>query len=479
MNKRSAVHAHQLFVEVMNRLGAQGNLHDNIPGIVEATCRYFHFGCSFIYEINYSNIFELKEKYSYYEKDNLPPTIDLFNTIPPEQIKELIELGTAIIKPGGQKSELLCKLHELFVSQLLVLAPITNNEGELIGLLGMSDRRSDIALSPADFELALSVLRAVGNQIKLRTYQVWLENTRNALEGILDNIAVDIYVTDFATNEVIYANSSMAKPYGGREKILGKKCWEVQGDKQTGPCSDCIREKMLDEKGNPTKTYSWDFLRMQDATWQRVTSACFRWLDGRLANAFSSVNITENKHNEELIRHMAEYDDLTGIPNRRKLIQDIDNILIDKESDSGYVLFFDLDGFKYVNDDLGHQAGDELLLQVGQALQNGSLTGGHCYRHSGDEFVLVYKDISPKWLQEIIGFVMEIFTKPWYLRDNMVNCTCSMGIAHYPEDGCNALELLHAADLAMYAAKKQGRSQVYFYRQGHLAAMTDQRMNIE
>ena len=476
MDKRSAVHVHQLFVEVMNKLGDQGNPRDTIPGIVESTCRYFHFGCGFIYERNYSKIFELKEIYSYYEKNNLPQTIDIFSVISREQIEELIELGTAIIKPGEQKSALLSKLHELFVSQLLVLAPIINHEGELIALLGMSDRRSDIALSPADFEVALSVLRSAGNQIKLRTYQDWLENAHNALENILDNIAVDIYVTDYSTREIIYANSSMAKPYGGLENMLGKKCWEVQGSQQGGPCADCIREKLLDESGCPTKTYSWDFLRLQDNTWQRMTSACFSWLDGRLANVFSSVNITENKHNEELIRRTAEYDDLTGLPNRRKLIQDTDTILADGAG-HGYVLFFDLDGFKCVNDDLGHQAGDELLQQVGQTLQSASLTGGHCYRHSGDEFVLIYKDISRERLFEIIGFVMERFAKPWHLRDGVVICGCSMGIAHYPTDGCNALELLHGADLAMYAAKKQGHSKVYFYAQGQLNPVAEWSIN--
>ena len=475
MKTRSTGHAHQLFVQVMSKLGTQGNLHDTIPDILQATCQYFHFGCGFIYETNYAKTFELKEVYSYYEKNNLPFSIDIISILSQEQIEELIAIGTAIIKPGEQESELLTKLRELFDSRLLVLVPIVNNEGELIGLLGMGDRRSAIALSPADFEVALSVLRTVANQIKLRTYQDWLENTRNALENILDNIAVDIYVADYSTYEVIYANSSMTRSYHGLENLIGKKCWQIQ-DNDDSPCADCKRNKLLDENGNPTKTYSWDFLRTQDNTWQRATSACFRWVDGRLVNVISSVNITENKHNEELIRHMAEYDDLTGLPNRRKLVQDIDKILAEGGGD-GYVLFFDLDGFKRVNDDLGHQAGDEFLLQVGQALQNCSLTGGHCYRHSGDEFVLIYKDISLGRLFEIIDFVLDRFVKPWHLRDGVVYCTCSMGIAHYPSDGRNAFDLLHSADLAMYASKKHGRSKVHFYEQGQLTAVADWRMS--
>lgn len=462
MRKRSEGHAHELFVEVISRLGSQGNLHETIPDILQATCRYFHFGCGFIYETNYARVFKLKEKYCYYEENDLPLSLDLFGILSHQQIKELVGFKTAIMKPGDIKSELLSKLHELFGGKLLVLVPIINNNGELIGLLGMSDRRSNIALSPTDFEVALCVLRIVSNQVKLRTYQDWLQNTSNALESILDNIAVDIYVTDYSNDKIIYANSSMALPFKGRDNLVGKKCWEVQDNRQTGPCADCMRNKMLDEEGNPTITYSWDCFRPQDNTWQRMTSACFRWVDGRMANVLSSVNITENKHNEELIRHMAEFDDLTGLPNRRKLVQDIDERLSSDEGE-GYVVFFDLDGFKQVNDELGHQAGDELLLQIGQVLQNSSLTGGHCYRHSGDEFVLVYKDISESRLHEVIGFVFNKFIEPWHLRNGMVNCTCSMGVAHYPRDGKTALELLHAADLAMYASKKQGRNRVRFF----------------
>ncbi|MCL1976026.1 MAG: sensor domain-containing diguanylate cyclase [Firmicutes bacterium] len=472
MKKRSVGEAHQLFIQVISKLGTQGNLQDNIPEILKATCRYFQFGCGFIYEASYEKIFKLKEIHSYYDKKDLPDSMDIFSILTQEQISEFIALGTAVIKPGEQKSELLTKLHELFSSQLLVLSPIINNEGELIGLLGLSDRRGDIVLSPMDFEVALSVLRAVGNQVKLRTYQTWLENTRNALESVLDNIAVDIYVADFSTYEIIYANSSIARLFDGQENIIGKPCWEVQKSEQADALGECVHDKLLDENGDPTKTYSWDFLRSQDNTWQRATSACFRWVDGRLANVVSSVNITENKNNEELIRHMADYDDLTGLPNRRKLIQDIDKLLKGKEGEA-YVLFFDLDSFKCVNDDLGHQAGDELLVQVGQALQSSTLIGGHCYRHSGDEFVLIYKDITWQRLLKVIESVRERFIDPWQLRDGIVKCTCSMGISHYPSDGWDALDLLHASDLAMYASKRKGRNMVYFYNMGQLLTLTE------
>ncbi|MCL1817132.1 MAG: GGDEF domain-containing protein [Clostridiales bacterium] len=480
MNKRSQSNAQQLFIQILNSLGAQESPHDTIPDILQATCLFFRFGCGFIYETNYANTFELRELCGYYKENKLPASLDIFSILTAKQVREFIAMGTIVIKPGEHSSGLCTKLYGLFSCQLLVLAPIINNKGELIGLVGMSDRRAKIALSAADFALALSVLRMTGNQIKLHIYQKWLENTRNAMTSILDNTAVDIYVTDLATDDIIYANSSMAKAYGGQDIILSKKCWQIQGGNRKGPCTDCKQHEFLDKKGVPVPGLicSRDFLRPQDNSWQRVTSACFRWVDGRLANVISSMDITENKHNEELIRHLAEYDDLTDLPNRRRLLQDINKLFSGKKCE-GYVLFFDLDGFKRVNDGLGHQAGDELLRQVGQVLQKGSLTGGHCYRHSGDEFVLIYKDISRRRLFEIINFLLERFAEPWHLRDGMVRCGCSLGIAHYPSDGGKALELLHGADLAMYASKKQSHNKVHFYEQGHITMVEDLYMGKE
>ncbi|MCL1905535.1 MAG: GGDEF domain-containing protein [Clostridiales bacterium] len=468
MKKRTVGNAHQLFLEVINRLGAQGDPHDTIPGILRATCRFFHFGCGFIYETGSSGIFELGEVCGYYEKSTLPPSLDIFNVLTGEQVQELIALGTVVIRADDAASGLKAGLQGMFNCRLLVLVPIINNEGELIGVVGMSDRRGEIVLSAADFEKACSVLRMAGNQIKLRIYQKWLENTRNAMKSILDNVAVDICVTDFATYEIIYANSSMATTYGGTDNILGKQCWRIQHSDQNRPCADCKHDKLpLDESGNPVPGLicSRDFLRPQDNTWQRVISTCFRWVDGRLASVVSSTNISENKRNEELIRHLAEYDDLTGLPNRRRLLKDIDN-LFSGGSGEGYVLFFDLDGFKRINDNLGHQAGDELLHQVGLTLQNSPFTAGQAYRHSGDEFVLVFRDISPARLLDMTGCLLERFAEPWQLQESTVNCGCSLGIACCPKDGTKALELLHAADQAMYASKKNGHGKVHFYEGG-------------
>lgn len=131
--------------------------------------------------------------------------------------------------------------------------------------------------------------------------------------------------------------------------FLGKLCWQVLFPGQSGPCEFCPQKHLLDENGNRGKVYVWDYQRPFDGTWFRVFSAAFRWVDGRLAHVVSSADITDNKRNEELIQYLANFDSLTGLPNRRKLINDCDNMIGHmRDNAKAYLLFFDLDGFKAI-----------------------------------------------------------------------------------------------------------------------------------
>ncbi len=93
------------------------------------------------------------------------------------------------------------------------------------------------------------------------------------------------------------------------------------------PCDFCPQPKLVDQHGEPSKIYSWDYQRPFDGAWFRVLSGTFRWLDGRLAHVVSSVDITENKNNEALIARLANYDPLTNLPNRRKLMADCEHLI--------------------------------------------------------------------------------------------------------------------------------------------------------
>ena len=101
---------------------------------------------------------------------------------------------------------------------------------------------------------------------------------------------------------MLYANESMAAPYGGIEHFEGKKCWQALYKDKTGECEFCPKKHLIDENGLPTKVYSWDYQRPFDKCWFRVFSAAFAWIDGQMAHVITSVDIDHQKTIEEELR---------------------------------------------------------------------------------------------------------------------------------------------------------------------------------
>lgn len=198
-------------------------------------------------------------------------------------------------------------------------------------------------------------------------------------------------------------------------------------------------------------------------------STAFYWTDGRLAQVISGIDVTQSVTSLEKIRHFARYDMLTGLLNRHSLLLDCDEAIEQlKSSDSeqkpdgkirtarqGCLIFCDLNKFKEVNDERGHQAGDELLQKIGEYFNRNELTKGRVYRYAGDEFVILCMDRDRGGAEAIIHSVEADFAKPWQLSDGPVQCTISTGITCYPDDAQTTSDLLHNADLAMYEEKRQ------------------------
>jgi diguanylate cyclase (GGDEF)-like protein len=216
---------------------------------------------------------------------------------------------------------------------------------------------------------------------------------------------------------------------------------------------------LLDEDGNPGVAYTWDLHRPSDGAWFRMVSTAIRWIDGRLAHVVSSINITENKYNEMMVRRLAEFDALTSLANRGKLVEDIDAVLRQdtQEDCRGYLVFMDLDDFKAANDSYGHLAGDALLRQIGHFLQSESAVLGSSYRYGGDEFVILALGRSGKDLDRIRDLLLDRFSRVWQIGDNHIYCGVSAGAVKIPREGKTAEELIHIADMTMYEVKKSGK----------------------
>ncbi len=170
-------------------------------------------------------------------------------------------------------------------------------------------------------------------------------------------------------------------------------------------------------------------------------------------------DVTASKLSEQRISFLAYHDPLTGLENRLGLRSKLDEMLqsAGRRQAALAVLMIDLDRFKYVNDTLGHDVGDELLVEVGRRLKNTVRRCDVVARPGGDEFVLVLDDLPDE--RQVSAAVQKLFRQlrgNFRLSDRAVYTTCSIGISRFPQDGTDGTTLLKHADLAMYAAKANG-----------------------
>lgn len=172
-----------------------------------------------------------------------------------------------------------------------------------------------------------------------------------------------------------------------------------------------------------------------------------------------------SKANSELAQ-MANYDSLTGLPNRTLFQQNLETALIDaRHADTDVaLLFFDLDGFKVINDTLGHSAGDYLLRIVAKRLKSTLRKSDMVSRLGGDEFTVILAGVRSAALSaQVAQNLLETLSRPYKLGNRMVNVSASIGIAHYPVDGEDAETLVKHADTAMYHAKSRGKDCYSYY----------------
>mgnify|MGYP001211496242 FL=1 len=198
--------------------------------------------------------------------------------------------------------------------------------------------------------------------------------------------------------------------------------------------------------------------------WMMAKGLAIRTSDGRATRfAGSQTDVSERKSNEEQMIHDALHDTLTSIPNRTLLLDRIRQSLVRRKrypKTSFAIIFIDLDRFRLVNESLGHIHGDELLQLISARLKETIPISDTVARLGGDEFSILLQDInSVRDVEVIAKDIQNLFSKPFFLGDREVFASASMGIAHSDNDYKTPEEILRDAELAMYRAKREGKSQ--------------------
>jgi diguanylate cyclase (GGDEF)-like protein/PAS domain S-box-containing protein len=214
------------------------------------------------------------------------------------------------------------------------------------------------------------------------------------------------------------------------------------------------------------------------ALWVNITVASVRTPEGDLDYDVSVIeNITDRKRIEAELEQMAKYDTLSGLPNRN-LLQDRLELAKARARRLGQPLglaLFDLDRFKDINDTLGHSVGDALLFELAQRLKSNMRYTDTVARLGGDEFTVLIEGCSSR---EQIGVaaakIHRLFSVPFMANGHEVYSSASIGVCVFPEDGEDFTELIKNADIAMYAAKREGGDAVRFYASSQRVGAPDQ-----
>ncbi|MCE2593631.1 EAL domain-containing protein [Motilimonas cestriensis] len=253
------------------------------------------------------------------------------------------------------------------------------------------------------------------------------------------------------------------------DEVAGQDISILNGERRTD--QDISLSQKLDEEGK----WSGECWRLRKngelyPQWETITSV--RDDDGNVTHyVICFEDMSERKAAEKRIENLAYYDELTGLPNRRMLLESLSDAFEHAKAHNmiGALLFIDLDHFKTINDSLGHAAGDWILEQVAIRLRNMIRDGDILARLGGDEFVLLLPDLSenPPHAEQQANIVgerlIQIVSAPYHYGEQTLHIGASVGITLFPGKKQNANDLLKQADTAMYQAKSAGRKTLMFF----------------
>ncbi|OWW18946.1 EAL domain-containing protein [Noviherbaspirillum denitrificans] len=201
--------------------------------------------------------------------------------------------------------------------------------------------------------------------------------------------------------------------------------------------------------------------------WVNLTSSMVKDADGN-PKYYSTVveDISRRKQIEEELLHLANHDALTSLPNRSLLLDRLGQALVFAGRSTGQVgvMLVDLDRFKTINDSLGHEVGDRIIVEIARRLSDCVRAGDTIARLSGDEFVLIRPDVTREdEIATLAQQILDAMSRPMTIQGHELYPSASIGVSMYPRDGLDGPTLLKNADTAMYRAKDAGRNNFQFY----------------
>ncbi len=340
----------------------------------------------------------------------------------------------------------------------------------------------EIMLSPLESAEGVLVTAAIRDISVRQAAEKHLAQMESRYRGLLE-AAPDAMVVVNQDGEIILLNVQAEKQFGyRRDELLGQKVKNIipEGFAER-LIADALRsaeDALAQQMGTGIELNG----RRKDGSEFpiEIMLSPLKGAEGVLVTA-AIRNITTRKKAEALMIHSSEHDFLTGLPNHMLLSDRVNQAIrmAIRHKRKVAVLFLDLDGFKHINDSLGHPTGDKLLQSVGKRLVDCVRTSDTVSRQGGDEFVvLLSEEEDSEDASTTAKRMLRAVAEAHFIDRHDFHVTCSIGISLYPEDGLNAETLIKNADTAMYQAKENGR-QTYQYFKPAMNVRAVERQSLE
>lgn len=353
--------------------------------------------------------------------------------------------------------------------------PIRSQQGKILGLFSLYHRTPraptavEIELLESEARLSALAIEKINAELRLKMAASVFTHAR---EGIL--------ISDPEGN-IVEVNETFSDITGySRNEVIGKTPRILQSGRHSQEfytrmwCDLIVKGYWSGEVWNKRKNGE---IYAELMTISAVRDNCGKTQN--YVNIFS--DITPFKNHQRQLEYIAHYDALTNLPNRVLLADRLKQAISKSHQDgcSLAVLYIDLDGFKKVNDQHGHEVGDQLLVAVSQQMNAALREGDTLARIGGDEFIAILTELEqPQDYQPIIARLLQATARPVMINDLMLRVSASMGATLYPQDNVDAEQLVRHADQAMYIAKQAGKNACHLFDVERDVAVKNYRENL-
>ncbi len=337
--------------------------------------------------------------------------------------------------------------------------PILDEDGNLVAVLALHNK-SHPPFVEQDKEIGMILASYCSESFRAtRTFKA-LSDSEQRFRELADMLPQSVCETD-QTGEIKYANQHAFQSFGYtiKDLELGVSITDLITSEDSQRVSRNAKQVMQDGMSRISGT-EYQAIRKNGDNFPVLVYSTPVLCNGIPAGMrVVAVDISLRKQQEDLILHQAHFDSLTELPNRFLSLDRLNQLLLDarRSEDPLAVLFIDLDDFKKINDSLGHEVGDQMLVQVASRLRETLRDVDTIGRLGGDEFIVILGGIkNGDDAESIVETLLNKIRQPFILDNRELVLNASIGIALYPDDGATPAELLRSADTAMYSAKAEG-----------------------